>query len=160
MARTAVLVYARLIESGDAEGGQRMLDTLVVAFPPDLGDARDDLLRQADSAAAVADTRVKLGEGFGFYRDALLRDALRFFQAADARTDLDLDQRLIVKEILAAVFHSLGRLEDADTAFRGVFEVDPEYVLADHLAHVELTYGLVVFTPEMLEHFSTVGPIM
>ncbi|HSW28819.1 MAG TPA: 6-bladed beta-propeller [Longimicrobiales bacterium] len=160
VARTALLVYAGLIESGDPEGGRRMLDTLVVAIPPDLGDAREALVRQADSTAAVADTRVKLGEGFGFFRDALLRDALRFFQAADARTDLDVDQRLIVKEILAAVFHSLGRVEDADTAFRGVFQVDPEYVLTDHLAHVQETYGLVVFTPEMLDHFRTVGPIM
>jgi tetratricopeptide (TPR) repeat protein len=160
VARTALLVYAGLIESGDPEGGRRMLDSLVVAIPPDLGDARESLVRQADSTAAVADTRVKLGGGFGFFRDALLRDALRFFQAADARTDLDVDQRLIVKEILAAVFHSLGRVEDADTAFRGVFQVDPEYVLTDHLAHVEETYGLVVFTPEMLDHFRTVGPIM
>ena len=160
VARTALLVFAGLIESGDAEGGRRMLDTLVVAIPPDLGDAREALVRQADSTAAVADTRVKLGEGFGYYRDALLRDALRFFQAADARTDLDVDQRLVVKEILAAVFHSLGRVEDADEAFRGVYKVDPEFVLADHLAHVQATFGLVVFTPEMLDHFRTVGPIM
>ncbi|MHB1193474.1 MAG: NHL repeat-containing protein [Longimicrobiales bacterium] len=160
VARTALLVYAGLIESGDPEGGRRMLDSLVVAIPPDLGHARESLVRQADSTAAVADTRVKLGQGFGFFRDALLRDALRFFQAADARTDLDVDQRLIVKEILAAVFHSLGRVEDADTAFRGVFQVDPEYVLTDHLAHAQETYGLVVFTPEMLDHFRTVGPIM
>lgn len=160
VARTALLVYAGLIEAGDPALGRRMLDTLAVAIPPDLGDAREALLRQADSTAAVADTRVKLGEGFGYFRDALFRDALRFFQAADARTDLDVDQRLIVKEILAAVFHSLNRLEDADAAFRGVFTVDPEYVMADHLAHVEATYGLVVFTPEMLDHFRTVGPIM
>ncbi len=160
VARTALLVYAGLIESGDPDGGRRMLDTLVTAIPPDLGDARESLVRQADSTAAVADTRVKLGEGFGFFRDALLRDALRFFQAADARTDLDVDQRLIVKEILAAVFHSLGRVEDADDAFRGVFQVDPEFVLTDHLAHVQETYGLVVFTPEVLDHFRTVGPIM
>lgn len=159
-AQVALMVYAGLLEAGDTEGGQRLRDTLMVAFPPDLGVAREAFLRRADSVAAVADTRVKLGEGFGFYRDALLRDALRFFQAADARTDLDVDQRLIVKEILAAVFHSLGRIEDADTAFRGVFQVDPEYVMTDHLAHVEQTYGLVVFTPEMLDHFRTVGPIM
>ena len=30
----------------------------------------------------------------------------------------------------------------------------------DHLAHVEQTYGVVVFTSEMLDHFRTVGPIM
>jgi tetratricopeptide (TPR) repeat protein len=160
VSRTAVLVYASLVESGDAEGGRRMLDSLVAAIPADLAEARDALLHQADSAAAVADTRLKLGEGFALYQQALFRDALKFFQAADARTDLDVDQRLIVKEILAAVFHSLGRVEDADAAFRGVFEVNPDFVLADHLAHVESTYGLVVFTPEMLEHFRTVGPIM
>jgi DNA-binding beta-propeller fold protein YncE len=159
-ARTVLLVYEGLLESGDADGGQRLRDTLIAAIPPDLGDSREAFVRLADSVAAVADTRVKLGDGFGFYRDALLRDALRFFQAADARTDLDVDQRLIVKEILAAVFHSLDRVEDADAAFRGVYEVDPEFVLADHLAHVQATYGLVVFTPEMLDHFRTVGPIM
>ncbi len=158
--RTALLVYAGLLESGDTDGGQRLRDTLVAAFPADVAESREAFVRQADSVAAVADTRVKLGEGLGFFRDALLRDALRFFQAADARTDLDVDQRLIVKEILAAVFHSLGRIEDADAAFRGVFQVDPEYVMTDHLAHVEQTYGLVVFTPEMLDHFRTVGPIM
>ncbi len=159
-ARIALMVYAGLLEAGDAEGGQRLRDTLVAALPADLAEAREAFVRQADSVAAVADTRVKLGKGFGFFRDALFRDALRFFQAADARTDLDVDQRLIVKEILAAVFHSLGRMDDADAAFRGVFAVDPEYVLTDHLAHVERTYGLVVFTPEMLDHFRTVGPIM
>ena len=137
-----------------------MLDSLVAAMPSDLADARERFVHQADSVGAVADTRAKLGQGFGFFRDALFRDALRFFQKADGRADLDVDQRLIVKEILAAVYHSLGRVEDADNAFRGVYKVDPEYVLDDHVAHVTATYGLTIFTPEMLDHFRTVGPIM
>ena len=137
-----------------------MLDTLVSAIPPDLAAVRGELLRQADLVAAVAGTRAQLGEGLGFLRDALFRDALRFFQEADGRTDLDVDQRLIVKEILAAVYHSLGQMEEADEAFRGVYEVDPDFVLADHLAHVEETYAVAIFTPEMLEHFQGVGPIM
>ena len=137
-----------------------MLDTLVSAMPPDLAAVRGELLRQADLVAAVAGTRAQLGEGLGFLRDALFRDALRFFQEADGRTDLDVDQRLIVKEILAAVYHSLGQMEEADEAFRGVYEVDPDFVLADHLAHVEETYDVTIFTPEMLDHFQGVGPIM
>lgn len=160
IATLAIGVYAELVASGDAAGGQQMLDELVAAVPGELGSVRESLVQRADSAAAVADTRVKLGEGFQFYRDALFRDALRFFQAADARTDLDVDQRLMVKEILAGIFFSLGREEEANDAFRGVFTVDSEFVLTDHLAHVEATYDLTVFTLEMLDHFRTVGPIM
>lgn len=157
---TTTLVYGDLIAAGKAESAHKMLDTLVAAMPPDLAGAREHLVHQADSVGAVADTRAKLGKGFGYFRNALFRDALRFFQAADKRTDLDVDQRLIVKEMLAAVYHSLGRIQDADSAFRGVYKVDPGFVLDDHLAHVKKTYGLTIFTPDMLKHFRTVGPIM
>lgn len=160
IATTAIGVYAELVATGDADGGQRMLERLLAAIPEDLATVRAELIHRADSAAAVADTRVKLGEGFRLFRDALFRDALRFFQAADARTDLDVDQKLIVKQVLAAIFHSLGRIEEADHAFRGVFTVDPDFVLMDHLAHVQAAYDLTIFTPEMLDHFRTVGPIM
>lgn len=160
IATTAIGVYAELVATGDAEGGQRMLERLLTAIPEDLAAVRAELVHRADSAAAVADTRVKLGEGFQLFRDALFRDALRFFQAADARTDLDVDQKLIVKQVLAAIFHSLGRIQEADDAFRGVFTVNPDFVLMDHLAHVQAAYDLTIFTPEMLDHFRTVGPIM
>lgn len=158
--QAALKVYGGLVEADNAQGGRQMLDSLVAAMPSDLADAREQFVHQADSVAAVADTRAKLGKGFGFFRDALFRDALRFFQKADGRSDLDVDQRLIVKEILAAVYHSLGRVEDADNAFRGVYKVDPDYVLDTHVAHVKDTYGLTVFAPEMLEHFRGVGPVM
>jgi len=121
---------------------------------------RAEVLAAADSVEAIADTNAKLGEGFGFYRDALFRDALRFFQTADARTDLDVDQRLIVKEILSAVFFSLDRMEDADAVFRGLFEVDPDFHLDGHLERVTRVYGLSIFTEEMLTRFRELGPIM
>lgn len=160
IATIAIGVYAELVATGDAEGGQRMLEQLLAAIPEEMAEVRGEMVHRADSAAAVADTRVKLGEGFQLFRDALFRDALRFFQAADARTDLDVDQKLIVKQVLAAIFHSLGRIEEADDAFRGVFTVDPDFVLMDHLAQVQSAYDLTIFTPEMLDHFRTVGPIM
>ena len=110
VARSVLLVYESHVEEGQAEGGRSMLDSLVAALPPELGEVRFSILQRADSVAAVADTRAKLGEGFQLYRDALFRDALRFLQAADERTDLDLDQRLIVKELMAGVLYSFQRV--------------------------------------------------
>ena len=110
VARSVLLVYGSYVEDGQAEAGRSMLDSLVAALPPELSEVRGSVLQRADSVAAVADTRGKLGEGFQLYRDALFRDALRFLQAADERTDLDVDQRLIVKELMAGVLYSFQRI--------------------------------------------------
>ena len=150
VASSALAVLGAFIEAGEANAGRGMLDTLVAALPEA---ARPELLRQADSVAAVADTRLKLGEGFAYYRDAL-----RFFQAADVRTDLDVDQKLIVKELLAGSYYSLSRPEDADGIYRAVYQVDPEFNLMAHLEKVAAVYGLTVFSEEMLARFSQLGP--
>jgi len=157
---TVLAVFGGFVESGDAPGAHALLDSLLVVLPEDLAGVRSEVLAAADSVEAIADTNVKLGEGFGFFRDALFRDALRFFQSADARTDLDVDQRLIVKEVLSAVFFSLDRMEDADEVFRGLFEVDPDFHLDVHLERVTRVYGLSIFTEEMLTRFRELGPIM
>ena len=159
LARSVLLVYGSYVEAGEDENGRSMLDSLIAALPPELSDVRISMLRRADSVAVVADTRAKLGEGFQLYRDALFRDALRFFQTADARTDLDVDQRLIVKELLAGVLYSFQRVPDADEVYRSVFQVDPDFNLSAHLARVREAYGLQVFVDDMLAHFSEVGPL-
>jgi DNA-binding beta-propeller fold protein YncE/tetratricopeptide (TPR) repeat protein len=155
--RSTLAVFGALIEAGEAESARGMLDSLVAALPDAQATVRSEVLRQADSVAAVADTRAKLGEGFAFYRDAQFRDAVRFFEAADQRTDLDVDQRLIVKELLAGSLYSFARTEDADEVFRGVFVVDPAFDLAAHLQHVQEVYGISIFTEEMLAHFSALA---
>ena len=136
-----------------------MLDSLLAVLPVERAEVRSRVLHLADSAGAVADTRLKLGEGFQLYSGALFRDALRFFQAADKRTDLDQDQRLIVKELLAGALYSFQRVADADEVYRGVFEIDPGFDLAAHLDHVSGTYGVTPFADEVLTHFREVGPL-
>ena len=160
VARSVLLVYGSYIEDGQAEDGRNMLDSLIAALPPELSDVRASILQRADSVAVVADTRAKLGEGFQLYRDALFRDALRFLQEADERTDLDVDQRLIVKELLAGVLYSFQRVPDADEVYRSVFELDPDFNLSAHLDRVRELYGLTVFADEMLAHFSEIGPLL
>ena len=155
-----MLVYGSYIEDGQAESGRNMLDSLIAALPLELSDVRASILQRADSVAVVADTRAKLGEGFQLYRDALFRDALRFLQEADERTDLDVDQRLIVKELLAGVLYSFQRVPDADEVYRSVFELDPDFNLSAHLERVRALYGLTVFADEMLAHFSEIGPLL
>jgi hypothetical protein len=156
--RSLLMVYAAYVETGDAPGGRELVDSMVAALPPQLGDVRLTVLARADSAGAVADTRAKLGDGFRLYQDALFRDALPFLQEADARTDLDVDQRLIVKLLLSGTFYSLTRAHDADNVYRGVFRIDPEFNLADQLDRVLDLYGVAVFNEEMLSHFLEVAP--
>ena len=158
VATSALAVFASYVEAGEADTGRSLLDSLVAALPADPAGLRGELVRRVDSVAAVSDTRVKLGEGFAYYRDAIFRDALRFFQVADRRTDLDVDQKLIVKELLAGSFFSLARREDADEVFRTVYQVDPDFNLIAHLERVAAVYGVTVFTEEMVAHFSQVGP--
>ena len=160
VARSVLLVYGSYVEDGQAEAGRSMLDSLVAALPPELSEVRASVLQRADSVAAVADTRGKLGEGFQLYRDALFRDALRFLQAADERTDLDVDQRLIVKELMAGVLYSFQRIQDADEVYRSVFELDPDFNLSAHMEHVSEVYGITVFADDMLAHFSEIGPLL
>ena len=160
VARSVLLVYGSYIEDGQAESGRNMLDSLIAALPLELSDVRASILQRADSVAVVADTRAKLGEGFQLYRDALFRDALRFLQEADECTDLDVDQRLIVKELLAGVLYSFQRVPDADEVYRSVFELDPDFNLSAHLERVRALYGLTVFADEMLAHFSEIGPLL
>ncbi len=157
---TVLSVFGGSVEAGQTPDARAMLDSIVSVMPEGLAEVRSELLSATDSVEAIADTRAKLGEGIGYFRDALFRDALRFFQAADARTDLDVDQRLIVKEILSAVFYSLGRTDDADEIFRGLFAVDPDFHLDVHLEKVNRLYGLTIFTEEMLVRFRDLGPIM
>jgi tetratricopeptide (TPR) repeat protein len=158
VARSLLAVYARYVETGDPEGGRALVAAMVDVLPPELADLRLSVLARADSAAAVADTRAKLGEGFQYYRDGQFRDALRFFQAADERTDLTVDQQLIVKELLAGTLYSLTRIEDADNVYRGVFEVDPRFDLADRRERLGQLYGVSVFTDEMVAHFLEIRP--
>jgi tetratricopeptide (TPR) repeat protein len=157
VARSTLAVFGALVEAGEAESARAMLDSLVAVVPDAHAPVRSEVLRQADSVAAVADTRAKLAEGFAFYRDARFRDAVRFFQAADQRTDLDVDQRLIVKELLAGSLYSFARTDEADEVFRGAYVVDPAFDLAAHLQHVQQLYGLTLFTEEMLAHFSALA---
>jgi hypothetical protein len=157
--RSLLMVYGAHVEAGDSTG-RALVDSMVAVLPPELADLRVTVLARADSTYAVADTRAKLNEGFVFYRDALFRDALRFFQAADARTDLDVDQRLIVKVLLAGTLFSLDQAETADTTYRGVFEIDPEFNLVDHLERWNQLYGVSAFTEDMLTHFLGIAPLL
>ncbi len=159
VARSAVALYGSYVEAGQIENGRSMLDSMLAVLPAEMAEVRGWVLQQADSVGAVADTRLKLGEGFKLYEDALFRDALRFFQAANDRTDLDVDQRLIVKELLASVLYSFQRIPDADEIYRGVFDVDPDFNLSAHLEHVSQVYGITVFADDLLLHFSEVGPL-
>lgn len=159
IARSTLAVFGNLIEAGEADGARSMLDSLVAVLPADRAAVRTEVLRQADSVAAVADTRVKLGEGLAFYRDAQFRDAVRFFQAADRRTDLDVDQKLIVKELLAGSLYSFNRGDEADEVYRGVYVVDPAFDLVVHLKRIQDVYGVAAFTDEMAAHFAQLGAV-
>ena len=108
VSRALLMVYGAHVETEDAERGRALVDSMVAVLPPDLGDLRARMLQRVDSVGAVADTRAKLGEAFQLYRDALFRDALRVLQEADTRTDLDVEQRLLVKEMLAGSYYSLA----------------------------------------------------
>lgn len=159
-AETVLGVYRSILEGDDAAGGQMFLDTLAILMPDEARDVWQGIAAQATVVAEVADTRAKLGEGFTYFHDALFRDALRFFQDALKRDDLTADQKLISREIQAWAFYSLGRVEDADNVYRGVFEVDRNFDLDAHMAHVEDTYGLSIFTEDLLAHFRALGPIL
>ena len=136
------------------------LETLGAAIPEEHVGVWTPILTSADSVAVTADMEIKLGPGLQFFRDGMIRDAFSFFEEAGARTDLSDDQRLVAAQLQAWALYSLGRVEDADDAYRAVFRVNPDFVLDDHVEQVREVCGFEIFTPEMLVHFRQVRPIL
>ncbi len=113
---------------------------------------------RADTVALRTDTELKIGAGLQHVRDGLFRDALGFFsEEIPLLTDA---QKLIAAQAHAWALYSLGEEDEADDAFRVVFDIDEDFDLDENVAAFEALFGFSIFTEEQLAHFRRVGPIL
>ena len=127
---------------------------------PDAASERwTEITARAEVVARIVDTEARIGEGLQHFRDANARAAYSFFDALDPEGLSD-DQRKLSAMIRAWALYSLGRVDDADEAYRDVFAVDRAFILVDFHDRVRETWELEIFTEEMLEHFRSVRPIL
>ena len=153
----------RALQDGDTEGhteGLTFLRDYASNLPVEVEELR---LAYLDSIAVFTpreDTRAKLGEGFQYWMDANFGELIRFFEQVLESGDLTPDQEIIARGFLAGIYQTVGRIEDAESTYRGILDIDPLFDIDAMVERVELEYGVTVFDPPAREVFRNVGRVL
>ena len=69
------------------------------------------------------------------------------------------EQETISRGLLAGAYQSAGRIEDAESTYRGILDIDPLFDIDAMVERVEALYGVTVFDLQALEAFRNVRRI-
>lgn len=105
-------------------------------------------------------TRMKLGRGLDLWRNLEYEAAIRFFEKVltTSGSTLDVPERVLSYEILAAACYAFGRKEDAKTEFMKIFVLQPDYDMRREVDNAQRLYDIVIFNNEMIRFFENLGP--
>ena len=159
---TLTLDIFRALQDGDNEGhsaGLIFLADYAAGLPSGVEDLR---LAYEDSIAVFTpreETRAALGEGFLYWNEANFVQLIRFFEGALEVGGLTPEQETISRGLLAGAYQSAGRIEDAESTYRGILDIDPLFDIDAMVERVEALYGVTVFDLQALEAFRNVRRI-
>lgn len=137
--------------------------TFLAEYAADLPSEVEDLrLAYEDSITLFTpreDTRVKLGEGFQYWREANFAGLIGFFEEAVEVGGLTSEQESIARALLAGAYQSAGRAEDAESTYQGILDLDPLFDIDAMVERVEELYGVTVFDAQVIEVFRSIRRI-
>jgi len=104
-------------------------------------------------------TRMKLGRGFDLWRNLEYEAAIRFFEKVltMSGSTLDVPERVLSYQILAAACYVFGRKDDAKTEFMKIFVLQPDYDMRREVDNAQRLYDIVIFNNEMIRFFENLG---
>ena len=150
------------LQDEDTEGRSEGL-TFLAGYAADLPSEVEELRLAYEDSIAVftprADTRMKLGEGFQYWREANFAGLIGFFEEALELGGLTPEQESIARALLAGAYQSAGRSEDAESTYRRILDLDPLFDLDAMVERVEELYGVTVFDAQAMEVFRNVRRI-
>lgn len=135
---TSFRIYHDLAADGSAGDGLAFLRQYQRSMPGTVARLRAAYL----DSIAVFDTRVKLGRGFEYWRDANYPEVIRFFKEMLRAADLSSEQKVLCHELLAAAYYAFGRKQEAAAYFGRIYRIRPDFDLETEMSRIQHAYGL------------------
>lgn len=140
--------------SGESSSaGARFLESYRASLPP----GTSGLHRRYSDSLRVFRTRAALGKGLELWDQVQFQEVIAYFQARLAenrRTGaLNLRQRVLCSEFIAAAQYALGKRNSARETFRRIFMLDPVFDVAAEHRRLQQRYGVSPYSGKSMRSF-------
>jgi DNA-binding beta-propeller fold protein YncE/tetratricopeptide (TPR) repeat protein len=147
-------IYRGVRDAGQPEDAIEFLRLYAQSIPSSI----QTLQYEYADSITVFSTRLKLGPGFQFWRNASYGQVVAFYENLLTEGGLSAEQTVIARQILGCAYFAFGRRTEAEDTFREIFGLRPDFNLSREIARLRRLYALSIYNPETERFFGNIRP--